>query len=315
MKEDRSKNLDFERLSERIVSTYQGDTGINFIDVRNLPVRDKIIHIIDLFMEVLFPGYTGRRKVTRDNVQSIVQELLLIIRRDLSEQIELALRHQCRIKDCPTCDCTDLAVKYTNDLLSEIPNLRDMLKSDVQAAYEGDPAAQSFEEVVISYPYIIAISIHRIAHELYLMEVPLIPRIMGEYAHSKTGIDIHPGARVGEHFFIDHGTGVVIGETAVIGSRVKIYQGVTLGALSFPKDERGQIIRDRKRHPTLEDDVTVYAEATILGDITIGKGAVIGGNVWIRESVPAGVMVAISKPEALYKKKGPGFQEQLEYYL
>jgi serine O-acetyltransferase len=315
MKEDRSKNLDFERLSERIVSTYQGDTGINFIDVRNLPVRDKIIHIIDLFMEVLFPGYTGRRKVTRDNVQSIVQELLLIIRRDLSEQIELALRHQCRIKDCPTCDCTDLAVKYTNDLLSEIPNLRDMLKSDVQAAYEGDPAAQSFEEVVISYPYIIAISIHRIAHELYLMEVPLIPRIMGEYAHSKTGIDIHPGARVGEHFFIDHGTGVVIGETAVIGSRVKIYQGVTLGALSFPKDERGQIIRDRKRHPTLEDDVTVYAEATILGDITIGKGAVIGGNVWIRESVPAGVMVAISKPEALYKKKGPGFEEQLEYYL
>lgn len=315
MKEDRSKNLDFEPLADRIVSTYQGDSGINFIDVRNLPVRDKIIDIIDLLMELLFPGYTGRRKVTRDNIQSIVLELLLILRRDLSEQIELGLRHNCRLKDCPTCDCTDLAIRNADNLLSKIPTVRDVLKTDVQAAYEGDPAAQSFEEVVISYPYIIAIAIHRVAHELYLMEVPLIPRIMSEYAHSKTGIDIHPGARIGEHFFIDHGTGVVIGETAIIGNRVKIYQGVTLGALSFPKDERGQLIRDQKRHPTLDDEVTVYAEATILGDITIGKGAVVGGNVWIRESVPPGVMVALRKPEALYKKRGPGYEEQLEYYL
>ena len=168
---------------------------------------------------------------------------------------------------------------------------------------------------MISYPYILAIAIHRMAHELYQMEIPLIARIMSEYAHSQTGIDIHPGARIGTYFFIDHGTGVVIGETAVIGSRVKIYQGVTLGALSFPKDERGRIIRDQKRHPTLEDDVTVYAEATILGDITIGKGAVVGGNVWIRESIPSETVVTITKPEALYKKKGPGYNEQLEYYL
>lgn len=315
MKEPNPNHLDLEALTERLVSTYQGDSGINFIDVRNLPVRGEIIHLIESLMELLFPGYTGRHKVTRDNVRSVVQDLLTALRSELAEQIELALRHQCRLKSCSTCDCTDLASQRANELLRKVPQIRETLKTDIQAAYDGDPAAKSFEEVVISYPYIDAISIHRIAHELYLMDVPLIPRMMSEYAHSKTGIDIHPGAKIGEYFFIDHGTGVVIGETAVIGNRVKIYQGVTLGALSFPKDERGQIIRDKKRHPTLEDDVTVYAEATILGDITIGKGAVVGGNVWIRESVPSGTMVVITKPEALYKKKGPGFEDRLEYYL
>jgi len=208
-----------------------------------------------------------------------------------------------------------LANIHANELLRRIPAIRQVLKTDVEAAYDGDPAAKSFEEIVVSYPFILAIAVHRIAHELYQMEIPLISRIMSEYAHSQTGIDIHPGARIGTCFFIDHGTGVVIGETAVIGSRVKIYQGVTLGALSFPKDERGRIIKGHKRHPTLEDDVTVYAEATILGDITIGKGAIVGGNVWIRESIPPGVVAAITKPEALYKKKGPGFDDRLEYYL
>ncbi|HOL31787.1 MAG TPA: hypothetical protein PK052_07365 [Anaerohalosphaeraceae bacterium] len=315
MKKNMTFHLDFEKLTEEIVSTYHGDSGINFIDVRNLPVRDKIIHILDLLVELMFPGYTGRRKITRDTIHSVVHELLVVLRRELSEQIELALRHQCRIKDCPTCDCTVLADSNAAMLLQRIPHIREMLKTDIQAAFDGDPAAKSFEEIVISYPYIVAISIHRIAHELYRLEVPLIPRIMSECAHSRTGIDIHPGAQIGRYFFIDHGTGVVIGETAVIGDHVKIYQGVTLGALSFPKDERGQIIRGRKRHPTLEDDVTVYAEATILGDITVGRGAVIGGNVWIRESVPAGTIVTITKPEALYRKKGPGFDDRLEYYL
>jgi serine O-acetyltransferase len=315
MNEQNLNHLDLETLTDRLVSTYEGDSGINFIDVRNLPVRGAITHLIDSLMELLFPGYTGRHKVTRDTVRSIVRNSLTELRRELAEQIELALRYQCRLKSCPTCDCTDLAFRYTDELLGKVPHIREILKTDIQAAYDGDPAASSFEEVVISYPYIDAITIHRIAHELYLKDVPLIPRMMSEYAHSKTGIDIHPGAKISDYFFIDHGTGVVIGETAVIGNRVKIYQGVTLGALSFPKDECGQIIRDRKRHPTLEDDVTVYAEATILGDITIGKGAIVGGNVWIRESVPSGTMVAIAKPEALYKKKGPGFDDQLEYYL
>lgn len=310
-----SNNLDFESLTDEIVSTYQGDRGINFIDVRNLPVREKIIHALNLLLELLFPGYRGVRKVTHENVRSIIHELLVILRRDLKEQIELGLRHECKLKDCPTCDCSDLADLHANELLKRISSIRQVLKTDVEAAFDGDPAAKSFEEIVISYPYILAIAVHRIAHEIYRMEIPLMSRIMSEYAHSQTGIDIHPGARIGNYFFIDHGTGVVIGETAVIGSRVKIYQGVTLGALSFPKDERGQIIRDKKRHPTLEDDVTVYAEATILGDITIGRGSVIGGNVWIRESVPPQTVVSISRPEAFYKKKGPQLSDSLEYHI
>ena len=195
-----------------------------------------------------------------------------------------------------------MAEDATVHLLTQLPKIREMLKGDVKAAYDGDPAAKSPEEIVVSYPCIIAIAIYRIAHELYLKEVPLIPRIMAEYAHTRTGIDIHPGARIGKNFFIDHGTGVVIGETSIIGENVKIYQGTTLGALSFPKDERGQIIKGGKRHPTIEDDVTIYAEATILGDITIGKGAVIGGNVWIKESVPPGVTVITPNAELVYKK-------------
>ena len=182
-------------------------------------------------------------------------------------------------------------------------NITEILKSDVSAAFDGDPSAKSFEEVVISYPYVIAIAIHRIAHEFYLKDVPLLPRIMSESAHARTGIDINPGAKIGERFFIDHGTGVVIGETAVIGDNVKLYQGVTLGALSFPKDERGRIVKGGKRHPTIEDDVTIYAEATILGDVVIGKGAVIGGNVWFKESVAAGVTVSIDDSEMIYKHR------------
>ena len=298
------KKPDFGQITQAIVQTYEGELGINFIDVKNLPVRDKIVGVLDLLMELLFPGYTGKRRVKRENVASIVLELLVIVHRELAEQIELALRHDCRMQECSTCDCANLAEQYASELLNLIPRIRETLKGDVRAAFDGDPAAKSFEEIVISYPYIKAIAAHRIAHELCHLDVPLIPRIMSEYAHSKTGIDIHPGAHIGQNFFIDHGTGVVIGETAIIGDNVKLYQGVTLGALSFPRDASGKIIRDRKRHPTLEDHVTVYAGATILGDIIIGHGAVIGGNVWIRESVPAGTIVTTSKPDLVYRKKG-----------
>jgi serine O-acetyltransferase len=198
-----------------------------------------------------------------------------------------------------------MAETVTDYLLGELPKIREFLKGDVAAAYDGDPAAKSFEEIVISYPCITAISTHRIAHELYFKDVPLIPRIMSECAHRRTGIDIHPGATIGKNFFIDHGTGVVIGETAIIGDNVKIYQGVTLGALSFAKDERGRIIKGGKRHPTIEDNVTIYAEATILGDVVIGKGTVVGGNVWVKESVPAGVMVLMANPDLVYKPQKP----------
>jgi serine O-acetyltransferase len=180
--------------------------------------------------------------------------------------------------------------------------VRTLLKGDVHAAFDGDPAAKSYEEIVMSYPCITAIATYRIAHELYVRQVPLVPRIMSECAHARTGIDIHPGARIGRNFFIDHGTGVVIGETTIIGDNVKIYQGTTLGALSFRRDERGRIIKGGKRHPTIEDNVTIYAEATILGDVTIGRGAVIGGNTWIKESVPPGVTVASPNPDLIVRK-------------
>ena len=195
-----------------------------------------------------------------------------------------------------------MAENVTEHLLRRLPKVRELLKGDVGAAFDGDPAAKSYEEIVISYPCITAIATYRIAHELYLKDVPLIPRIMGECAHSKTGIDMHPGAKIGKNFFIDHGTGVVIGETTIIGDNVKIYQGVTLGALSFPKDERGKIIKSGKRHPTIEDNVTIYAEAAILGDVVIGKNSIVGGNVWIKESVPAGFTVTTPNADLVYKK-------------
>ena len=302
MEKDKLTNKKMKELVEKIIHTYKGDTGINFIDASNLPARDKILEILDLFTELLFPGYTGKRSVTQTNINFIVGDILCQIYTELCEQIERAYKYACRIRKCDDCDCPTKAENVTQYLLTRLPEIREMLKGDISAAFDGDPAAQSYEEIVISYPCISAIATYRIAHELYLQDVPLIPRIMSECAHSKTGIDIHPGARIGRNFFIDHGTGVVIGETTIIGDNVKIYQGTTLGAMSFPKDERGKIIKGRKRHPTIEDNVTIYAEATILGDITIGKNAVIGGNVWVKESVPAGVTVTTANAELVYKK-------------
>ena len=289
-------------LVSEIVETYRGDSGINFIDASNLPVRAEILEILDLLFEVLFPGYTGKKAVTKSNINFIVGDILCQVYTELSEQIEQAYQYQCRIKKCDGCDCRTMAENATRHLLTQLPKIREMLKGDVGAAFDGDPAAKSYEEIVISYPYITAIATYRIAHELYVKQVPLVPRIMSECAHSKTGIDIHPGAKIGKNFFIDHGTGVVVGETTVIGKNVKIYQGTTLGAMSFPKDERGRIIKGGKRHPTIEDNVTIYAEATILGNITIGAGTVIGGNVWVKESVPAGVTVTVANTDLVYTK-------------
>lgn len=291
MRDGKFTNSEIERLVGKIVDTYQGDAGINFIDAANLPVRDKILEILELLTELLFPGYTGKRKVTKTNVKFVVVDILCHIYTELSEQIERAYRYRCRMENCETGDCGRMAEDATEYLLNQIPKIRELLKSDVIAAFDGDPAAKSYEEIILSYPCIMAIANHRIAHELYLKDVPLIPRIMAECAHSATGIDVHPGATIGKSFFIDHGTGVVIGETTIIGDNVKIYQGATLGALSFPKDERGRILKGGKRHPTIEDNVTIYAEATILGNVTIGKNSVIGGNVWIKESVPPNVIV------------------------
>jgi len=291
-----------ETLVGRIAETYKGDSGINFIDAANLPVRGQILDILDLLFEVLFPGHTGIKRVTQSNVKYIVGDLLSQIHTELAEQIKRAFQYRCRIQKCDQCSCEKMGQKVATEVLYELPRIRQLLKGDVQAAYDGDPAAQSYEEIVISYPCISAIATYRLAHELHARKVPLIPRIMSECAHARTGIDIHPGAKIGKNFFVDHGTGVVIGETCVIGHNVKIYQGTTLGALSFPRDERGRIIKGGKRHPTIEDDVTIYAEATILGDVTIGEGAIIGSNIWIKDSVPPGVTVTSPAPELVYKR-------------
>ncbi len=309
MQKKRFTDTRLARLVDEIAETYKGDSGINFIDAANLPVRGKILDVLDLLFEVLFPGHTGLKAVTRSNIRYVVGDLLSQIHTELAGQITRAYQYQCRIDNCAHCDCEAMAEKVTHELLAELPRIRRVLKGDVRAAYDGDPAAKSYEEIVMSYPCIIAIATHRIAHELFIRQVPLIPRIMSEGAHARTGIDIHPGALIGENFFIDHGTGVVIGETTVIGNNVKIYQGTTLGAMSFRRDERGRIIKGGKRHPTIEDNVTIYAEATILGDVTIGKGAVVGGNTWVKESVPPGVTVSSPGPDLVYrrhktKKKG-----------
>jgi serine O-acetyltransferase len=301
MKKNKLTSRKMEKLISEITHTYKGDSGINFIDVSNLPLRQKIFEILDLLTEVLFPGYTGKRTVTKSNINFILGDILCQVYTELSEQIERAYQYQCRIKKCDGCDCLTMAENATQHLLTQLPRIRERLKGDVGAAFKGDPAAKSFEEIVISYPCIMAIATYRIAHELYLKEVPLIPRIMSECAHSKTGIDIHPGAKISKNFFIDHGTGVVVGETSVIGDNVRFYQGVSLIAVSIPK--KAQSIKSAKRHPTIEDDVTIYAEATILGDVTIGKGSVIGGNVWIRNSVPPGTTVSMAKFESLYKHR------------
>ena len=257
-----------------------------------LPSGKSLRRIVELSREILFPGYFGNSTVHRRTINYHigvnVEELFGL----LTEQIQAGLCFGLEntpsdnvIKKIPD---RDTAASIAARFISRLPEIRRILATDVEAAYYGDPAATCFGEIICCYPIIRAITNYRIAHELYMLNVPLIPRIITEMAHSETGIDIHPGAQIGHHFTIDHGTGVVIGATCIIGNNVKLYQGVTLGAKSFPLDENGNPIKGIARHPILEDDVIVYSNATILGRITIGKGATIGGNIWVTDSVPAG---------------------------
>jgi serine O-acetyltransferase len=252
-----------------------------------LPDKVLIIDLLDDFLEVIYPGYFGRKFIETSHIEHHVTGLVDSIYERLAVEIYRSVRPECK-EETPVCThCQRVGEDEALALLRKLPSLRSKLSADVQAAYDGDPAAKSFDEVIFAYPAIVAITIFRIAHELYLQGIPLLPRIMTEHAHSVTGIDIHPGATIGNGFFIDHGTGVVIGETTVIGNHVKLYQGVTLGARSFAMDEEGQLIRGKKRHPTIEDDVVIYAGATILGGNTvIGRGSVVGGNVWLIHSIP-----------------------------
>jgi serine O-acetyltransferase len=267
-----------------------------------VPSDESVKEILSLFQEILFIGYFGKQNIPAWELESHLSVLMSQLYDQLSGQVAKSLRHECEGEHRVCDNCQSRGEDQALRLMEKIPALRKMLEGDVQAAFDGDPAAKNFDEVIFSYPCIKAIMVHRIAHELYLQGVPLLPRIMSEYAHALTGIDIHPGARIGRHFFIDHGTGVVIGETTVIGDNVKIYQGVTLGALSFPKDEKGNLLRGVRRHPTIESRVTIYAGATVLGgDTVIGEGSTVGGNVWITRSVAPRTKVVIEPPELSLK--------------
>jgi len=257
----------------------------------NISGRKVISDILDDLLTILFPGVYGKERVTREELNFFLVDLLRQVSFKLTRQIRGVFEHHCNKDKCKNCNCEEKTTNACIHLVESLPKIRTVLMKDIAAAYAGDPASTSLEEIVLSYPFVEAIATYRIAHLLYEQDVPIIPRIMSERAHSRTGIDIHPGAKIGEGFFIDHGTGVVIGETCTIGQNVKIYQGVTLGALS-PFDKEGNLKKGKKRHPDIEDDVIIYANAAILGgDTVIGKGAVIGGNTWITKSVPAGAVV------------------------
>ena len=286
-------------LVEKICRTYADGNGVNHSEGSNLPRESEILAILHDLFEIVFPGFGGREPQSLDNLRYSVGEIVSRCFHELRDVIFRSLRYNCELLNTPGCDCLRDAEDAALFLLSSLPEIRVRMKLDIQAAFDGDPAAKTLDEIVLSYPGIKAITIQRIAHRLYEKKVPLIPRMLGEYAHRITGIDIHPGAKLGRGIFIDHGTGVVIGETAEIGSGVKIYQGVTLGALSFPKDACGKIIKGNKRHPTIEDNVTIYAGATILGAVTIGHDAIIGGNVWITTKI------SISPPQLTISKPNP----------
>lgn len=274
------------------------------LDAAVIPSKESLIEIIDLIKDILFPGYFGDQTVDQNTLSYHVGNEITELFDKLSKQISNSIIHECSRYEEECTECVDRGYEETLRFLRKIPTIRALLASDIVATYEGDPAAKSYDEIIFSYPGIFAMTVYRSAHELYKQGISIIPRIMTEYAHSAVGIDIHPGAKIGKGFFIDHGTGVVIGETCEIGDNVRIYQGVTLGSLSFPKDEHGKIIRDQKRHPTIEDDVIIYSNATILGgDTVIGARSVIGGNVWITKSVPPDTKVIIEEPRLIFKEK------------
>jgi serine O-acetyltransferase len=292
-------------ITESLVATYTECSRTSHLGHKPLPSREVIVEVLDDLLDILYPGYWRRQNLHIGNIEYHVGDVIDRLHDKLTTQITRALRHEAECGSLDgSCDAEAVAQQKTVELLRALPEVRMLLEQDVQAAFEGDPAAKSYHEIIFCYPGLEAITIYRLAHQLLLLGVPLIPRMMTEHAHSKTGIDIHPGARIGTGFFIDHGTGVVLGETCDIGRNVKLYQGVTLGALSFPRDAAGNIIRGMKRHPTLEDDVVVYANATILGgDTVVGRGAVIGSSVWLTHSVAPGTVVSLEKPSL--RIKGP----------
>ncbi|MGA2026751.1 MAG: serine O-acetyltransferase EpsC [Syntrophobacteraceae bacterium] len=285
---------------EKLVDSCLNGASFDHVGPEPIPSREAVVDIVDRVRRLLYPGYFVRGRIEKFNLAYYFGQEATALFELMSEQTALALRHDCIRHDLPCVACDELGQAATIKFMQDLPSLRLQLASDVRAAYQGDPAAKSFDEIIFCYPGLFAVSVYRMAHHLWEQQIPFIPRIMTEYAHSVTGIDIHPGAHIGESFFMDHGTGVVVGETTEIGDRVRLYQGVTLGALSLPRDA-GEQLRDKKRHPTIQDDVIIYSGATILGGNTvIGARSIIGGNVWITESVPPDTRILLKKPELIY---------------
>lgn len=301
------------KLVENILRSYREHGGINHLDGANLPSREAVADILRDLLRIVFPGFYDRAALASNQAAAVISETLASVARRLNQEIRKSLAHHrpAPATDSPGPNPSTEARRITEDFLAAIPVIRGLLAKDVQAAYEGDPAAMSRDEIIVAYPGLEAISVQRMAHHLYNARVALIPRMMTEWAHSRTGIDIHPGAKIGSHFFIDHGTGVVIGETTTIGSGVKIYQGVSLGAKSFQKDAQGRLVKGTKRHPNVEDGVTIYANATILGgDTTIGARSTIAANVFLTRSVPPDSLVFYEETDLrIAPKRRPGGRE------
>lgn len=295
------------KITDRIVETYDRVRTINHLGHCPLPNYEVVISVAEDLKEILYPGYRRRVGLHRGNIIYHVGDLIDRLHDRLTTEIGRALRHEAgATSDCAGAqDFEALGQAKTLLFLDQLPALRARLAKDVQAAYDGDPACKTLDEVIFCYPGLEAVTVYRLAHLLHELEIPFIPRMMTEWAHGRTGIDIHPGAEIADHFFIDHGTGVVIGETCGIGNHVKLYQGVTLGALSFPTDAQGNLVRGCKRHPTIEDRVVIYAGATILGgDTVIGADAVIGSNVWLTSSVAPNTTVMLEKPRLRMRSEG-----------
>ena len=291
---------------QAVVAGYRADRRGHYINRHHRPSRDEIIECIELFLQLFFPGYFGRQDLTDENIVYHVGGLVSALREKLARQIEQCLCHAAEQDGAQVRPCAEPATRLAARMVARIPELRALLIEDVQAAYDGDPAASGLDEIILAYPGLLAVAVYRVAHELHQLGVPLLPRIMTEWAHARTGADIHPGATIGRSFFIDHATGVVVGETSHIGQGVKLYQGVTLGALSHPRDENGRVIRNQRRHPTVEDGATLYANATVLGGKTVvGTGSVVGGSVFLTRSVPPGARVAMKPPELSVRTNSP----------
>ncbi len=284
-------------ITDAIVESYAHGGELAHVAGGSLPSREVIWSVVEDLLRLLFPGFLEPPGPAPEEVGVHTLMRVCAVDERLRGEIEKGLRTR---QQCEPEECRRRAAAVTLELLATIPAIRELLAADIEAAYDGDPAAQSREEIILAYPGLQAIAVHRLAHVLWNAGIPIVPRVMSEYAHSRTGIDIHPGATIGKRFFIDHGTGVVIGETCVIGDNVKIYQGVTLGARSFPMDERGRAIKGAKRHPDIESGVTVYSGATILGPVVIGHDSIIGGNVWLTQSVPPDTRIVVRTPQQIH---------------